>query len=225
MLITFDMCEAPPDAAAVARADGRTDFERGMSYFPLVTLALIAVNVAVFGWQLATGALESTEAITAAGALHRRLVLEGGEAWRLLTATFLHGSIDHLIGNCLVLWIVGIACEHAVGRRRTAVVYFAAALGGSLLSVAINPGPSVGASGAVFGVSGAVVAFLYRYQRLFFLRDKRIGFVLGLWSVWQLGVGFLSPLVDNAAHLGGLLAGAGVVLLLRPKLASVATSA
>ena len=224
VVITYDMCEVPGDAGA-ARADGRTDFERGMSYFPRLTLVLVVILVVVFGWQLATGALASEEAIVAAGALHRARVLEHGEVWRLLTATFLHGSVDHLIGNCLVLWIVGMACEHAVGRTRTGLIYFAAALGGSLLSLAMSPGPSVGASGAVFGLSAAVVAFLYKYQRLFFLRDKRIGFVLGLWSLWQLGIGFLTPLVDNAAHLGGLLAGAALVLLMRPRVAMRAPAA
>jgi rhomboid protease GluP len=218
VLITYDMCEVPGDSGA-ARADGRTDFERGMSYFPRLTLVLVVILVVVFGWQLATGALASEEAIIAAGALHRERVLVHGEFWRLLTATFLHGSIDHLIGNCLVLWIVGMACEHAVGRTRTGLIYFAAALGGSLLSLAMGPGPSVGASGAVFGLSAAVVAFLYKYQRLFYLRDKRIGFVLGLWSLWQLGIGFLTPFVDNAAHLGGLVAGAALVMLMRPRVA------
>lgn len=228
-LISDDMLDAPaaapvraiPVAGPGGPAEHRTDFERGMSYFPPLTLVLIVANVAVFGWELASGALQSEEGIVAAGALHRERVL-GGEVWRVFTATFLHGGFDHLLGNCLMLWIVGMALEHGVGLARTAAVYFVSGLGASLLSLAAHPGPSVGASGAIFGVTAAVVAFLYKYHRLFVVRDKRVGFVLGVWALYQIGIGFMHPLIDNAAHTGGAVCGALLVLLMRPKLARVA---
>jgi rhomboid protease GluP len=193
----------------------RLDFEQGISYSPGLVLLLIAVITAVFGWEMVHGALASKEAIIAAGALVRERVL-AGEMWRLLTATFLHGSPDHVVGNCIVLYIVGLACQHAFGWARTAVIYFGTALCGWLLSLASHAGPSVGASGAIFGITGATVVFFYRHQKAVMLRDKRIGFVLLIWALYEIGSGMLNPMVDNYAHLGGFAAGAMAALLLRP---------
>src|SRR5205814_5568117 len=120
-------------------ADGRVDFERGMRTAPPLILVLIAANVALFGWELAAGALASRESIVEAGALVRDRVL-AGEWWRLDNATFLHAGRDHLIGNCLVQHAVGMACEHAIGFARTAVVYFTSGLTASLLPTTLSPG-------------------------------------------------------------------------------------
>lgn len=206
LAITPDML-APPTGQP---GGSRTDFELGISYLPGFTILLIVANIAVFAWELAAGALASQEAILHAGALHRGLVLQG-EIWRLASAMFLHGGIGHLVGNCLVLYIVGMALEHGAGTRRTMAVYFGSGLCGSILSIVASPGPSVGASGAIFGLAGGVVAFLYRNQDRFYVRDKRIGLVLAIWAGYQILTGFASPMVDNFAHLGGLLG--GVVLI------------
>jgi len=195
----------------------RIDFERGMSRLPPLTLGLILFCVAVFLWQLGSGALAGPEALIEAGALVRQRVLDG-EVWRLLSATFLHAGLDHLLGNCMILYIVGMACEHAFGWKRAGLIYVASALGGSLLSTALQPGPSVGASGAVFGVAGAVVAFFFRRHDAIVLRDKRIGFVLLLWALYQIGTGLLNPWIDNCAHIGGFLSGVALALVLSPRL-------
>jgi rhomboid protease GluP len=131
---------------------------------------------------------------------------------------FLHGGPDHLIGNMVALFIVGMACEHAFGSAKTAAIYLGSGLLGSVFSLATGPGPSVGASGAIFGVLMAVVVMLYRNQKYFFVRDTRIGFVLAAWAGWQLFTGFLNPFVDNFAHLGGMTGGAIAALLLTPRL-------
>jgi len=110
--------------------DPRVDFERGMRIAPPLVLALITANVALFAWELAIGALASRDSIVEAGALVRDRVL-AGEWWRLESATFLHAGWDHLLGNCLVLYVVGMACEHAFGFVRTAIVYFTSGLAGS----------------------------------------------------------------------------------------------
>ena len=223
ILITPDML-APRRPAKVS--DGRVDFERGMRRLPPLIIALILANVAVFVWEVTAGAfapiLESTGADHTnpimAGALIRERVL-AGEWWRMITATFLHGSPDHLIGNMIALFIVGMACEHAFGAARTAAIYLGSGLAGTAFSLATGPGPSVGASGAIFGVLMAVVVMLYRNQQYFFVRDKRIGFVLAAWAAWQLFVGFMNPFIDNFAHLGGMTGGAIAALLLTPTLA------
>lgn len=208
LLITDDML------APAAPLETRIDFERGMSLAPKLSLALIVANIAVFLWQLSVGALESKEAIVAAGALERNRVL-AGEVWRLFTAMFLHGSVGHLLGNCTILYILGMACEHGLGVAKTALVYIVSGLAGSLLSLAASPGPSVGASGAIFGLSGAVILFMYRNRNTLFVRDKRIGGVLLVWALYQIIVGFTSPVIDNFAHIGGFLGGAAVTLGLK----------
>ena len=204
-----------PDMLAGARAP--RDFERGMRMLPPLTLLLIACCVAMFAWEIASGALSDKDSIVAAGALTRDGVL-AGEWWRLISAPFLHAGPDHLIGNCLVLYIVGLACEHALGFAQTAVVYFTSALTGAGLSMAFRPGPSVGASGAIFGVLASVVVVLIRYRHQFYVRDKRIAVVLAAWAAWQVLTGLASPFIDNFAHLGGIAGGALVTLGMKPKL-------
>src|SRR5207249_1371850 len=130
--------------------DSRVDFERGMRTAPPLILLLIAANVALFGWELAAGALASRESIVEAGALVRDRVL-AGEWWRLESATFLHAGWDHLIGNCLVLYVVGMACEHAFGFARTAVVYFTAASPAPSSPPPCRPGRRLGRRGRFSG--------------------------------------------------------------------------
>jgi rhomboid protease GluP len=203
---------------------GRVDFERGMGHAPPFILFLIAANLAMFAWEIAAGALADRETIIEAGALVRDRVL-AGEWWRLMSAMFLHGGFDHIFGNIVVLYIVGLACEHAFGGARTALVYFASGIAGGLLSMTMGPGPSVGASGAIFGVIAAVIVVLYRWQDRFFVRDKRIGFVLLVWAGWQILTGLANPFIDNFAHLGGLAGGALAALALRPRLLPAGTPA
>ena len=214
VVITDDMLVSSRPAPA-GPPDGRADFERGMSYAPPLTLVLIALNVVVFIWQEATGALESREAIIAAGALSRPEVLQG-EIWRLVTAMFLHGDIDHLVGNCMALYVLGVACEHAVSSVRMLALYGAAGVAGSLASLMLSEGPSVGASGAIFGVMAAVAVILHVNEDRFYVRDKRIAVVVAAWALFTVATGLLSEYVDNAAHVGGFLGGMLVAFRLEP---------
>src|SRR5919204_1757552 len=199
-------------------ADKRVDFERGMKYGQPLTILLIVSMVGVFAWQIVSGSLLNSSALIASGALVRDRVLTG-EYWRMLSAAWLHGGPDHLIGNCISLFILGLGCEHALGGAGMAVVFVASALGGSAMSMAMSPGPSVGASGAIFGLMSALVVVLHRQREKIFLRDKRIGVVVAVWAGYTFLTGALSPFVDNAAHLGGLVAGALVGGVLPVRLA------
>lgn len=216
---------APPPRPVVITEDmlaenepsQRIDFEKGMSYTPWVSIVLILVNTAIFAYLVASGSLTSREALIEAGALARQRVLQG-EVWRLASALFLHGSPGHLVGNALVLFIVGMACEHAFGPLQMAVIFFLTGICGSLLSMAFHPGPSIGASGAVFGVLGCVGMFFYRHHRAVMLRDKRIGFVLLAWAVYQILTGLANPFIDNLAHIGGFVSGMLAAWVLWPRL-------
>jgi rhomboid protease GluP len=197
--------------------DVRVDFERGMSYAPPATLLLMLALGAVFAWQLSSGALQSEQNVIAAGALVRDRVLHG-EWWRLLSATMLHGGVEHLVGNGVSLYILGMATEHAYGTRAMLLTYLASGLTGALLSVAMSPGPSVGASGAIFGLMGAVLVLFWKHHRDLLVRDKRIGVVIAAWAVFTIATGLVTPMIDNAAHVGGLLGGMAMAWTLRPRI-------
>jgi len=184
----------------------RIEFERGMRYGAPVTLGLMLTLVAVFVWQVANGSLESTAGLIESGALLRSRIV-GGEWWRLVTATFLHGGVDHLIGNLISLYVLGLACEHALGASGVLLVYMTSGIAGGAVSMLMNPGPSVGASGAIFGLMGAIIMVLYTKRDEIVVREKRIGAVIAVWAGYTLFLGALNPVVDNGAHLGGLTAG------------------
>lgn len=221
LTITDDMlAAAPPLPEPVVPSDGRVDFEKGMPLAPPLTLILIAANVIVFFITLGKGALESKEAIILAGALSRDHVFgsAGGapELWRLVSAMFLHGGFDHLFANCVALYVLGMACEHAYGLARTAVLYMLAGIGASVVSLTFSPGPSVGASGAIFGLMGAGIIFFRRHGNRFILRDNRVGVVLMVWAGYTILTGLAQPYVDNGAHVGGLIFGSLLALAARP---------
>ena len=188
-----------------------------MSPAPVISIALIAVNVVIFFYTVAQGALQSETAILAAGALSQELVFRG-DIWRLGSAMFLHGSFEHLVGNSIGLYILGMAAEHAYGRLEMAGIYFLAGLLGSCFSVAINPGPAVGASGAIFGLLGAMIIFFAKHRDNLHLRDKRVGHVLLMWAGYSIVTAFFMPFIDNAAHVGGLIAGAFAGFAITPRM-------
>jgi len=193
----------------------RVDFERRMRRAPPFAVGLVLALVLVYLAELALGALDSREAIVAAGALDAPSVA-AGEYWRLVTATLLHGGPDHLFGNAVALFILGMVCEHAFGPRQFLLLYAVSALTGSVLSLASGAGPSVGASGAIFGLQAAAIVLFRRHRDRLLLRDRRIGVVLLAWAVYAIASGIVNPYVDNGAHIGGALAGALFVRLLHP---------
>jgi len=201
----------------------RVDLERRMGRVPPVTLAILTVLVVVFVVEVRAGALDSREAILAMGALARANV-RAGEYWRLLTAPWLHGSTEHLVGNGVALYILGMVCEAAFGRAQLVVLYVLSGLAGSLVSVLMSAGPSVGASGAIFGLQGAAIVLLRREHDRLLVRDRRVGFVLLIWAVYTIAAGLTNPLIDNGAHIGGALGGALVAARLHPVVLSPMTA-
>jgi len=193
----------------------RIDFERRMRRFPPVTAAILVLLVAIFALEVRFGALRSREAIIAAGALVRERV-SAGEYWRLLTAPWLHGGFDHLVGNGVALFILGMVCEHAFGGRQFLVLYVLSSVAGSVVSGGVSPGPSVGASGAIFGLQGAAIVLFRQHRDRLLLRDRRIGFVLLLWAIYAIVSGLGESFIDNGAHIGGALGGALIARRLHP---------
>jgi rhomboid protease GluP len=193
----------------------RVDFERRMHRWPPVTLAIIGVLALVFVVEAALKALTSAERLVAFGALSRPEVF-AGQYWRLESATWLHGGPEHLISNVIALYILGMICEHAFGGRQFFILYVLSGVGGSILSVLVNEGPSVGASGAIFGLQGAAIVLFRQHRDRILMRDRRIGVVLLGWAVYSIVTGWTSPFIDNGAHIGGVLTGALTARWLHP---------
>jgi membrane associated rhomboid family serine protease len=157
------------------------------------------------------------ETLVRLGANYGPMTLEG-QAWRLATALFLHGGALHLLLNMLALWQVGALVEQAFGRWRFLLIFFGAGLVASVASVWWRPAiNSVGASGAIFGLIAALLVDL-PMQRQYLPRVvfRRLRASLLSFPAFSLAAGFLLPGIDNAAHLGGLLAGGLLGFALSP---------
>jgi rhomboid protease GluP len=131
-----------------------------------------------------------------------------GEWWRLLTNIFVHGGLLHIAFNMWALWNLGELCEALYGRWTFTAIYLICGLGASITSAAWHPyGPSVGASGAIFGLAGALIA-AFKLGEFSVPRSALSGTLrsLGAFVVYNLIFGFL-PGIDMAAHIGGLVTG------------------
>jgi membrane associated rhomboid family serine protease len=203
--------------------------------FPIATLLIVAANVVVFLFELSLSARGQQLLVATAGAIPYELVHRvdigprdlfplPGSIW---TSMFLHGGWMHLIGNMWFLWLFGDDVEDALGPVRYLLFYFAVGTVGALAQSFAMPGstaPMIGASGAVAGALGAYI-MLFPQARIVTLIpipflwpviDVRAWIFLGLWFLGQ----FLLPTGSGVAwmaHVGGFIAGAGLVRLLAPR--------
>lgn len=123
--------------------------------------------------------------------------IRAGEWWRLLTPVLLHGNLLHLATNNFALNSLGPLTERLSGHRRFVAVYVAAGVAGSLASFAFSPAPAVGASGAIFGVGGALAVFFYRHRDYFGKASDQVLAQLGQSLALNVGLGFIVSNVDN----------------------------
>jgi rhomboid protease GluP len=153
--------------------------------------------------------------LDAVGAM-RGLRVSGGEYWRLVSCILLHGSGMHILLNAIALFALGRLCESVYGPVRLLFLFMMSGIGGSLLSWAGGNANSVGASGAIFGLMGAAIVFGFRFQKELppmagELFRKRLLPYVGL----NLLIGLMVPFIDNLAHVGGLVGGSLLALVLR----------
>ena len=147
----------------------------------------------------------TTEFLLEHGALYRPKLLEG-EWYRMITYLFLHSGIEHLMNNMMVLYFLGNALEHYIGKVGYLFLYFFSGIIAAIGSILYNTGDPVcvGASGAIFGVIGAMLWIVLKHRgTLQGISKKRMMFFVFL-SVYS---GFTSQGIDNAAHITGLFAG------------------
>lgn len=180
------------------------------------TKVLVVLNVVIFVFLSVRGDPQDSAYMLWNGALWTPDVLEEHAYYRLITAVFLHFSLTHLFNNMLLLFFMGDVLEHAVGRSRFLIIYLSAGVGGNMLTVAMelrsgSYSVSAGASGAVFGVLGALLCLLVINRgRVAYLTAGRMVFYV----LYSLFAGLTSSGVNNAAHLGGLVIGFVLMFLL-----------
>jgi rhomboid protease GluP len=179
-----------------------------------ITQILAGTNVAVFiAMAMARGSVAepTIQELLPWGANVGQLTLSG-QWWRLVTYMFVHAGVLHIGFNMWCLWDLGALCESLYGRWTYIALYFISGIAGGLASVGWHPyGVSVGASGAIFGLAGALIAS-FKLGEFSLPRTAVSGILRSLivFVAFNLVLGFVSTLTDNAAHLGGLLAGAVV---------------
>ncbi len=184
----------------------------------LVTPILVALNVAVFAAMcVAAKSLSqfSLQLVLAWGANYGPWTIHG-QWWRLLTAIFLHANLAHILLNMWALWNIGRLTERLFGRPALLFIYLASGFLASLTSIAWNPAvTTVGASGAIFGLFGAFLAFLFRQRQEIPLSIvRRLWLSTAVFVVFSLIDGATNSGIDNAAHVGGLLSGIVLGLML-----------
>ena len=171
-----------------------------ISNTPVVTQALIAMNVIVYLVETVAGG--GNGQIYVKGALFGPLIDQNHEYWRIITSGFLHASILHLLFNMVFLYVMGMMLEPAIGRLNFAAVYFTSLLTGSFGALLFQPqAPTVGASGACFGVLGALI--VVARARHIPIWQSGLGPTLAINVVFSLSVAGISI----GGHLGGLIGG------------------
>ena len=126
------------------------------------------------------------------------------EYYRIITGAFLHGGAFHLFCNCYALYIIGKQVESFYGKKNFTIIYFLSLIMGSLLSMALSENPSVGASGAIFGLMGSLLYFGYFYR--VYIGSTWKNNILPV-IILNLLLGFLIPGIDYLGHIGGLIGG------------------
>lgn len=171
---------------------------------PIVSGALVIINAIVFILStFINGQLYEH------GMLDGFRVLVHGEYGRIIWSMFLHADVNHLFSNMIILFFLGSMIEKELGHVKYALLYFLSGIGGGLLSILFKAMtssmvPSVGASGAVFGLDGVLLAMVLLWnERLPNVTPSRVALMI-LLSLYS---GFTGGNIDNAAHIGGLLVG------------------
>ena len=175
---------------------------------PIVTYVLIALNIIVFFVVEALGSTEDLSDMLLFGASYTPLILGKAQYWRLVSSIFLHFGIMHLSNNMVGLYVIGDQVERAIGSFKFIIIYIIAGVGAYIISMFLRlkeePVVSAGASGAIFGLAGSMLAIaLKNRNKNSDISIARIVLMIGLMIYY----GFTSSGVDNIAHISGAVIG------------------
>ncbi len=170
---------------------------------PIFTYLLMAIQVLIFILLEMRGGSTNPQTLIEFGAKYNPLIMQG-EWWRFFTPIFLHIGLTHLVLNTLSLYFVGIIVERIYGSFRFLIIYFFAGFIGSVASFILVPNLSAGASGAIFGLLGALLLFGILHPTLFF---RTMGWNVIVILIINLVITFSADAIDSAGHIGGLIGG------------------
>jgi len=179
-------------------------------FFPFLTYIFLGINLIVFILMTLAGGSEEQRVLITFGAKVNSLI-QAGEIWRFITSIFIHIGYLHLIFNLYALWSLGPFSEERFGHWRFFVIYIMSGLGGSIASFFFSSALSAGASGAIFGLLGALLYYSLKRPLLW---KSGFGMNLVIVILINFGFGLTQPGIDNFAHLGGLLMGTITTVLL-----------
>ncbi len=177
-------------------------------FIPYVTILIMLINIIIFAILESIGSTEDALFMIRHGAAYTELIFGHNEYYRLFTCMFLHFGIVHLCSNMVALLLIGSEVERLYGRLRYMVIYVITGLAGSILAEAINymnskNVVSAGASGAVYGIQGALMILVFRYRN----EKKSKVYKILLMLLFLIVIGRTTENVDNYAHLGGFVSG------------------
>lgn len=182
---------------------------RNYKKLPICTIAIAAVNVLVFLGLSFMGMTEDSTFMMEHGAMYVPYLMNGERYYTLITSMFLHFGFSHLMNNMVMLLVIGYSLEPEIGKIRFLLIYLGSGLMGNLVSAwfDVSQGSyavSAGASGAIFGIVGALLYVAIRnHGRVGEISTRGLVLMAGL----SLYYGFTAQGVDNAAHIGGLVSG------------------
>lgn len=182
---------------------------------PLWTWVFMAANIAIWIAMSIVGSSEDPETLIRFGAKANALIADG-QYWRFITPVFVHSGLLHLAFNSYALYAIGSDVERLFGNASFAVLYLVSGFGGVVVSFAFNSHLSVGASGAILGLVGALGYFFARHREAFGHAGKRQLVNIVVIAAYNLVFGFIYPGIDNHGHIGGLLTGIAVGWALCP---------
>ncbi len=210
------MSEPPITPLYTRELPGSQRFYETPGYQPVATYILIGLNVVVFGLMTLAGGSTDQQVLLAFGASYAPY-LHRGEYWRLVMPMFLHIGIFHLLINMYALYLLGRILEHVYGYGRFALLYVGSGIFSSYLTMAVGPHIAAGASGAIFGIAGAMLVAGFLHRASIPRRFRRVfGSGILLMVVANLIFGFMIPGIDNWGHVGGLFGGMVLTGLIRP---------
>lgn len=227
--IAAELADRLTELAAAPRSTARAQVPiklSGVSWRQVpVTIGFLVANLAAAAaLYLVSESAGDLGTLVLAGA-NAKSATAGGDWWRLVTSMFLHVGAPHLLLNMYGLWVLGRLVEQFHGSVRLFAIYVISGVAGALASVVFGgPATSMGASGAVFGLLGAAIVELAIHRRRY--PRQWSGLLLGnlvFLTLANVAIGFLYPIIDQSAHIGGLIAGAALSLVLSRKLAIAMT--
>ncbi|MFQ3580313.1 MAG: rhomboid family intramembrane serine protease [Chloracidobacterium sp.] len=181
-----------------------------------VSYVLIGINLVMFLLTAVAGGSTDPDVLTAFGACNQKLIANG-EVWRLVVPMFLHIGVVHLVVNMYALWVLGPQLESLYGSARFTLLYILSGIGGFVASYFFAHPASIGAgaSGALFGMFGALLVFVYKYRHEI-PPSVRVTMQRGVWLTLAINliITFSIPFISRSGHLGGLITGIGLALFI-----------